>query len=90
MKQRTTMLSVFALVWALALPSWAQVKALPTQTTTISGTIETIDQGKRAMNIRTADGSPSLSTFPRASSASPSSRWGTRSRRRTTTTSSCG
>ena len=50
------MLSVFALVWALALPSWAQVKELPTQTITIAGTIETIDQSKRAMNIKTADG----------------------------------
>ena len=50
------MLSVFALVSALALPSWAQVKELPTQTITIAGTIETIDQSKRAMNIKTADG----------------------------------
>ncbi len=58
MKPGTTMLSVFAVAWAIALPSssWAQVKALPTQTITISGTIETIDQGKRAMNIKTADG----------------------------------
>ena len=56
MKRGTTMLSVFAVVWALALPSWAQVKELPTQTITISGTIETIDQSKRAMNIKTADG----------------------------------
>ena len=29
---------------------------LPTQTVTIAGTIETIDQGKRAMNIKKADG----------------------------------
>ena len=29
---------------------------LPTQTITIAGTIETIDKGKRAMNIKTADG----------------------------------
>ena len=56
MKRGTTMLSVFAVVWALALPGWAQVKELPTQTITISGTIETIDQSKRAMNIKTADG----------------------------------
>ena len=56
MKRGTTMLSVFAVAWALALTSWAQVKELPTQTITISGTIETIDQGKRAMNIKTADG----------------------------------
>ena len=56
MKRGTKMLSVFAVVWALALPSWAQVKELPKQTITISGTIETIDQSKRAMNIKTADG----------------------------------
>jgi len=56
MKHRTMMLGVFAMLWALALPSWAQVKKLPTETTTISGSIETIDQGKRAMNIKTPDG----------------------------------
>jgi hypothetical protein len=56
MKLRTTMLTTFALVLPLALPSWAQVRELPTQTRTISGTIETIDQSKRAMNIKTADG----------------------------------
>jgi hypothetical protein len=56
MKRATTMLSAFAVVWALALPAWAQVKQLPTQTITIAGTIETIDQSKRAMNIKTADG----------------------------------
>jgi hypothetical protein len=56
MRRVTMMLSAFALVTALALPSWAQVKELPTTTVTISGTIETIDKGKRAMNIKTADG----------------------------------
>ena len=56
MKREATMLTTFALVLALALPCWAQTKELPTQTTTISGTIETIDQSKRAMNIKTADG----------------------------------
>jgi len=50
------MLSAFAVVLALALPCWAQVRELPTQTTTIAGSIETIDQSKRAMNIKTADG----------------------------------
>jgi hypothetical protein len=51
------MLSAFAVVCALALPGWAQqVKVLPTQTITIAGTIETIDQSKRAMNIKTKDG----------------------------------
>ena len=38
------------------MPAWAQVRELPTQTTTIAGTIETIDKDKRAMNIKTADG----------------------------------
>ena len=56
MKLGTTMLSAFAVLLAVALPSWAQVKALPKQTVTIAGTIETIDQNKRAMNIKTADG----------------------------------
>ena len=56
MKRGTTMLTAFAVVLAFALPSWAQVRELPTQTTTVAGTIETIDQSKRAMNIKTADG----------------------------------
>ena len=56
MKRETTMLTAFAVVMALALPSWAQVRQLPTETITIAGTIETIDYGKRAMNIKTADG----------------------------------
>jgi len=56
MRRVTMIVSMFALVTALALPSWAQVKQLPTTTETISGTIETIDQTKRAMNIKTADG----------------------------------
>jgi hypothetical protein len=57
MKRGTTMLTTSALVLAVALPCWAQVRELPTETTTITGTIETIDQGKRAMNIKIADGS---------------------------------
>jgi hypothetical protein len=56
MKPVTTMLSAFAVLAVLVLPSWAQVKELPKQTITVAGTIETIDQGKRAMNIKTADG----------------------------------
>lgn len=56
MKRGTTLLTTSALVLAVALPCWAQVRELPTDTTTIAGTIETIDQGRRAMNIRTADG----------------------------------
>jgi hypothetical protein len=56
MKRGTTMLTMSALVLAVALPCLAQVRELPTDTTTIVGTIETIDQGKRAMNIKTPDG----------------------------------
>jgi hypothetical protein len=56
MKLGTLILTVCALVLPLALPSWAQVRTLPTQTRTISGTIETIDQNKRAMNIKTDNG----------------------------------
>ena len=56
MKRGTTMLSAFAVVSALALPSWAQVRTLPTQTISIAGTIETIDKSRRAVNIKTADG----------------------------------
>jgi hypothetical protein len=44
------------LVLALSLPSWAQVKEIPTQTVTLSGTVETIDHVKRVMNIKMADG----------------------------------
>jgi hypothetical protein len=56
MKPVTTLLSAFAVLGVLVLPSWAQVKELPKQTITVAGTIETIDQSKRAMNIKTADG----------------------------------
>ena len=71
MKRGTMVLSTFAVVLALALPAWAQSKQLPTQTMTVEGTIETIDQSKRAMNIKTADGKmvavnvpPSVKRFP--------------------------
>ena len=53
---KITMLSAFAVLGVLVLPSWAQVKELPKQTITVAGTVETIDQSKRAMNIKTADG----------------------------------
>jgi len=56
MKRITTILRASGMVMALALPSWAQVKALPTHTVTIAGTVETIDQAKRVVNIKTADG----------------------------------
>ena len=56
MKRVTTMLSAFAVALAIAVPSWAQVKELPKQTVTVAGTVETIDQSRRAVNIKTADG----------------------------------
>src|SRR5262245_34009893 len=55
-KRTTTILRASGMVMALAFPCWAQVKALPTQTVTIAGTVETIDQAKRVVNIKTADG----------------------------------
>src|SRR5262245_3337214 len=55
MKRGTTILTTLALL-AIAVPGWAQERQLPTDTTTIAGTIETIDQGRRAMNNKTADG----------------------------------
>ena len=78
MKRVTTMLSAFAVVLALALPSWAQVKELPKQTVTVAGTVETIDKNKRLFKSRRPTASSSPSTCPRAPSASTSSRWGTR------------
>jgi hypothetical protein len=56
MKLGTRVLTTGALLLAVAVPAWAQSRQLPTDTTTITGTIETIDQGKRAMNIKTPDG----------------------------------
>jgi hypothetical protein len=39
------------------MPSWAQLtKTLPTQTVTLSGTVETIDHARRTVNIKTSDG----------------------------------
>ena len=57
MRRVNTILSVSGLVLALSLPAWAQeVKQLPTQTVTISGTVATIDHAKRIVNIKTSDG----------------------------------
>jgi hypothetical protein len=56
MQRVTTILSAAGLVVALSLPSWAQVKELPTHTVTLAGTVETIDHGKRVVTIKTADG----------------------------------
>ena len=56
MKPVTVILGASGLVLALSLPSWAQVKQLPTHTVTLSGTVATIDHDKRVLNIKTADG----------------------------------
>jgi hypothetical protein len=58
MKRINAILGASGLVLALSLPSWAQeVKQLPTQTVTLSGTVATIDHDKRMVNIKKADGS---------------------------------
>jgi hypothetical protein len=58
MKGINAILSASGLVLALSLSSWAQeVKQLPTQTVTLSGTVATIDHEKRTVNIKKADGS---------------------------------
>ena len=49
-------LALSGLVVSLPLPSLAQTRTLPTQTVTVSGTIETIDDSRRVVNIRKADG----------------------------------
>jgi hypothetical protein len=57
MKRVNAILSASGLVLALSIPGWAQeVKQLPTQTVTLSGTVATIDHAKRVVNIKTADG----------------------------------
>jgi uncharacterized OB-fold protein len=57
MKSVNAILNASGLVLALSLPSWAQeVRQLPTQTVTLSGTVATIDHAKRMVNIKKADG----------------------------------
>jgi hypothetical protein len=56
MKRLLTMLSACGLVLALAISSWGQAKVLPTHTVNIAGTVETIDQAKRVVTIRTDTG----------------------------------
>jgi hypothetical protein len=56
MKNVTMILSALGLVIALAMPIGAQVKILPTETVTVEGTVETIDQARRHVNVKTADG----------------------------------
>ena len=57
MKQGNVILSAVGLVLALSVPSWAQQlqRTLPTQTVTLSGTVETIDLQKRVVNVKTPD-----------------------------------
>ena len=56
MKRVSAILSVSGLILALSIPAWAQVQTLPTQTITLSGTVETIDHARRVVNIKTSDG----------------------------------
>ena len=57
MKLATAIAGASGLVVALAVVGGAQVtKTLPEHTVTISGTVETIDQARRAVNIKTDDG----------------------------------
>jgi hypothetical protein len=57
MKRANVTLSAIGLVLALSVPSWAQLqRTLPTQTVTVSGTVETIDLQKRMVNIKMPDG----------------------------------
>src|SRR5262249_3737652 len=64
MRRATTLLAGLGLALAFTLPSSAQERSLPTQTTTISGTIETINGSTRAMNIRQDDGNLVAVTAP--------------------------
>src|ERR1700722_11172651 len=58
MKPLIAILTASGLVLALSLSGWAQeVRQLPTQTVTLSGTVATIDHEKRTVNIKKADGS---------------------------------
>jgi hypothetical protein len=65
MRRGTAVLTGIALALALAVPSSAQERSLPTETTTIDGTIETIDHNTRAMNIKTSDGTVAV-TAPKS------------------------
>ena len=57
MKRGNAILSAAGLVvLALSIPSWGQVRTLPTQTVNLSGTVETIDHTRRVVNIKTPDG----------------------------------
>ena len=56
MKRVNTILSAFSLmILASSLPSWAQVRQ-QTQTITLSGTVEAVDQSPRTVHLKTDDG----------------------------------
>ena len=62
-------LTVFAcgLVLALSLPSWAQeTKQLPPHKVSVSGTIETIDNSRRLVNLKTAAGKSDTIYVPKS------------------------
>jgi len=56
MKRIHTIMSAGFITVALSMPGWAQVRQLPTQTVTVSGTIESIDDARHTINLRKADG----------------------------------
>jgi hypothetical protein len=56
-KRLNPILTAFGLILVLTSPSWAQVRQLPTETQTLSGTVATIDTSRRTVNIRKDDGS---------------------------------
>jgi hypothetical protein len=56
MMRATVILTASASVLALAVLSWAEEKVLPKQTVTIAGTVESIDQANRVVNIKTGEG----------------------------------
>jgi hypothetical protein len=57
MKGVNPILTAVLVVLAPSLPSWAQLtRTLPIQTVTLSGTVETIDEEKRVVKIKTPDG----------------------------------
>ena len=56
MKQAYAILGTGLMALALSAPGWAQTRTLPTQTVTVSGTIETIDDSRHTVNLRKADG----------------------------------
>src|SRR4051795_8748008 len=56
MKRIYAILGAGFIAAALSMPSWAQTRTLPTQTVTVSGTIESIDDSRHTVNLRKADG----------------------------------